>query len=789
MKFSEQWLRQWVNPPIETKALCDQLTLAGLEVDKIEPVAGDFSNVIVGEVISTEQHPNADRLKICQVNVGDEALTIVCGGKNVRPGLKVAVAQIGAVLPGDFKIKKSKIRDVVSYGMLCSSEELGLPKDIDGIIELPPEAPIAADLRDYLQLDDLCIDIDLTPNRGDCLSIIGIAREVAALNNSPLLKEISAHVPPTTKKTLPVSITAANGCNRYVGRIISSIPKDATTPIWMQERLRRSGVRAISPIVDVTNYIMIEMGQPMHAFDLNKIKGGIEVRFAREGESLTLLDGKNISLNETSLLICDHEKPLALAGIMGGANSEVSESTTDILLESAYFEPLTIRATGRDFGLSTDGSYRWERGVDYTMQMTAIEYATELITHIVGGSPGPVFEVTQGEFPKRDPISLRRDRIPRILGIHIADEDVERYLHALGMSVTKTEEGWTTVAPSYRYDLQAEHDLIEELARMYGYNHIPTTRTLVPMTPQVDSVKVTHTNRVRECLIDRGYHEAITYSFVSPEIEQVFTPDYEPYHLLNPISSEMSVMRTTLWPGLLQAYQHNADRQQDRVRLFEIGMCFYDKVELIQEHWVGGLLAGSLQPEQWGLKSRPVDFFDIKSDVENLISLTRQSSAFEFISAEHPALHPGQCARIDSQGKSVGWVGQLHPALAQKFDLRQNIYLFTLKLSSIINTLLPQYQQVSKFPSVRRDIAVVVDTGVQAQELVGVIKGSAGEWLDAIRIFDVYSGEAIGVGKKSVALAITLLHPERTLTDQEVNDVMDHVVLQLKSTFNVTLRA
>lgn len=789
MKFSEQWLRQWVDPPIETKTLCDQLTLAGLEVDSIEPVAGDFNNVIVGEVISTEQHPDADRLKICQVNIGDEALTIVCGGKNVRPGLKVAVAQIGAVLPGDFKIKKSKIRGVVSYGMLCSPEELGLPKDIDGIMELPTEAPIAADLRDYLQLDDTFIDIDLTPNRGDCLSIIGIAREVSALNNSPLLKEISAHVPPTTKKTLPASITAPTGCNRYIGRIISGIPTDATTPIWMQERLRRSGVRSISPIVDVTNYIMIEMGQPMHAFDLDKVKGGIEVRFARDGESLTLLDGKTIALNESSLVICDHEKPLALAGIMGGANSEVSESTTDILLESAYFDPHTIRATGRDFGLSTDGSYRWERGVDFTMQMTAIEYATELIVHIAGGDAGPVFEITKGEFPKRDPISLRRDRISRILGIHIADDDVERYLLALGMKVKKSQEGWTAVAPSYRYDLHAEHDLIEECARMYGYNHIPTTRPSVPMTPEVDSVLVRSTNRLRECLINLGYHEAITYSFVSPEMEQLFTPDYEPYHLLNPISSEMSVMRTTLWPGLLQAYLHNADRQQDRVRLFEIGMCFYDKVELIQEQWVGGILAGSQQPEQWSLKSRAVDFFDIKSDLENLISLTRQSGDFNFIPAEHPALHPGQCARVDFKGNTVGWVGQLHPALAQKFDLRQNIYLFTLKLSSIINTLLPQYQQVSKFPSVRRDIAVVVDTGVQAHELLSVVRSSAGEWIDDVQIFDVYSGEGIGLGKKSIALAIILLHPERTLTDQEVNEVMDHVVLQLKNTFNVTLRA
>ncbi len=789
MKFSEQWLRKWVNPPISTKALCDQLSLAGLEVDSVEPVAKDFTQVIVGEVLSTEQHPDADRLKVCQVNVGDDTLTIVCGGKNVRPGLKVAVAQIGAVLPGDFKIKKSKIRGVTSLGMLCSEGELGLPQTNDGIMELPSEAPIAADLRDYLQLNDQCIDIDLTPNRGDCLGIIGIAREVGAMNNVPLLKEISAHVPPVTKKTLPVTISAPTGCNRYIGRIISGLRSDAHTPIWMQERLRRSGVRSIHPVVDVTNYIMIEMGQPMHAFDLQKIKGGIEVRFGRDEESLTLLDGRTISLNENSLVIADHEKALALAGIMGGANSEVTENTVDILLESAFFDPLTIRATGRDFGIQTDGAQRWERGVDFTIQASAIEYASELILQIAGGSAGPLIEVTKGEFPKRDAVHLRSERIARLLGVNLAEDDVHRFLTALGMQVSKTDDGWTAIPPSYRYDIQIENDLIEELARMYGYNHIPSTHQLCTMLPQAGSDLVLSTERFRQLLNDRGYHEVITYSFVSPELEKVFTPDYEPYHLLNPISSEMSVMRTTLWPGLLQAYRHNADRQQDRVRIFEIGMCFYDKVELIQDNWIGGLVAGSAQPEQWGTKTRPVDFFDLKADVEALFSLSRQPSSFSFVADQHPALHPGQTARIDRDGECVGWVGQLHPKLSQHFDLRQNLYFFTLKLSSIINTLLPQYHQVSKFPGLRRDIAVIVDQAFEAQDLARVVKVAAGNWSESVTIFDVYSGEGIPTGQKSVALAINLVHPERTLTDQEVNEVMDRVVLQLKSEFNLTLRA
>lgn len=788
MKFSEKWLRQWVNPPIETKVLCDQLTLAGLEVDSLQPVAADFSNVVVGEVLSTEQHPDADRLRVCQVNVGDEALSIVCGGQNVRAGLKVAVAQIGAVLPGDFKIKKSKIRGVVSLGMICSADELGLDQTSEGIMELPSDAPIAADLRDYLQLNDQCIEIDLTPNRGDCLSILGIAREVSAINNSPLLKEVRAHVPPSTKKTLPVAISAPTACNRYIGRVISGIQTDALTPLWLQERLRRSGVRPIHPVVDVTNYVMIELGQPMHAFDLEKIKGGIEVRFAHDGENLSLLDGKSISLNQSSLVICDSEKPLALAGIMGGESSAVTDSTTDIFLESAYFDPLTIRATGRNFGLLSDSSYRFERGVDYTLQAAAIEWASELLLQIVGGSAGPIIEVTAGDSPQREPITLRRQRIPRILGIDLVDEDVERYLTALGMMISKTEDGWKAKAPSYRFDIQGEHDLIEELARIFGYNHLPTTHPQAKLLPQADSDLITPTSRIRTLLMNRGYHEAITYSFVSPEQEQLFTPHYEPYTLLNPISSEMAVMRTTLWPGLLQAYQHNADRQQGRVRLFEIGMCFYDKDELLQENWIGGLLAGSASPEQWGIKERPVDFFDIKADVEALLSQSRSKNV-QFVPDEHPALHPGQCARIDKDGESIGWVGLLHPRLAQEFDLRQNIYFFTLKLSSIINTLLSQYHPVSKFPGVRRDIALVVDDTVPAHALIQAIEQVAGESCDNVGLFDVYSGEAIGAGRKSIAIAITLVHSERTLTDHEVNEVIERVIHQLKAEFNVTLRA
>lgn len=788
MKFSEQWLRKWVNPPISTEQMSEQLSLAGLEVDSIEPVAGAFSHVVVGEVIRCEQHPDADRLRVCHVNIGDEELTIVCGGANVRTGLKVAVATIGATLPGDFKIKKSKLRGVESHGMLCSASELGLAQTSAGILELPADAPIAADLRDYLQLNDVSIDIDLTPNRGDCASVLGVAREVAAINDMKLVKEMVAHVKATIKDSLPISISAEQGCARYVGRIIKGIKTEIASPIWLTEKLRRSGIRSIHPVVDVTNYVMLELGIPMHAFDLAKIKGGIHVRYAQAGEGLLLLDGKTQTLDDESLVISDDEKALALAGIMGGEYSAVTESTTDLFLECAYFEPIGIRGTSRRLGIQSDSSYRFERGVDYTLQASAMEHASELLLQIVGGQAGPLLEMSNSHLPVQPTIQLRSNRVNKLIGIQVSDAEIARMLTMLNMQVQENAHGWLVNPPPYRFDLQIEADLVEEIARLYGYNKIPATLPKAQLWSKLPSATVLPLDRTRHLLVDRGFHEVITYSFVDPSYEMAFTPNYEPFKLLNPISSEMAVMRTTLWPGLLQAYQHNAVRQQSRIRLFEVGMCFYDVDNLVQEDWLGGLVAGDALPEQWGTKSRSLDFYDAKADIEALLALTLQSDRYQFVAAEHPALHPGQTAKILFDHHTIGWVGLLHPSLSAKFDIKQNIYLFTLKLSSIINQLLPQFKRVSKYPSVRRDIAVVVDQLIPSQAILNLVSEKTGELLENVQLFDVYSGDGIEAGRKSLAMGITMQHPERTLQDLEVNEVIERVVKALQHNFNATLR-
>ncbi len=526
----------------------------------------------------------------------------------------------------------------------------------------------------------------------------------------------------------------------------------------------------------------------MHAFDLATIKGGIHVRFARAGEGLALLDGKTQTLDDESLVISDDEKALALAGIMGGEHSAVTEPTTSILLESAYFEPLVIRSTARRLGLQSDSSYRFERGVDYTLQVNAIERASELILQIVGGHAGPLLEVSNDLLPSSPTITLRRERIGRILGINLADEDVTRMFHVLGFAVAEHPEGWQVTPPSFRFDIEIEIDLIEELARLYGYNHIPATLPRAELWSKIPSALQLPVTRLSQLLVDRGYHEAITYSFVDPRYELAFTPNYEPFKLLNPISSEMAVMRTTLWPGLVEAYLHNTGRQQARVRLFEIGMCFYDEERLVQDNWLGGLNAGSALPEQWGDADRSVDFFDVKADIEALLALTLQPEEYRFVAEQHPALHPGQTARIYFKDQPVGWLGLLHPQLARQFDIKQNIYLFTLKLSSIINQLLPQFKRVSKYPSVRRDIAIVIDQAIPSKTIVALVSEKTGELLENVQIFDVYSGEGIEAGRKSLAMAITMQHPERTLQDLEVNEVIERVVTALQHDFNATLR-
>ena len=646
MKFSEQWLREWVDPVVSTDQLVSQLTMAGLEVDSVEPVAPVFSGVVVAEVTAVEPHPDADKLRICRADPGDgETLGIVCGAANVRPGLKVPLAKIGAVLPGDFRIKRAKLRGVESQGMLCSASELGLAEQSGGLMELPDDAPIGTDFREWLNLEDVAIDVDLTPNRGDCLGLAGIAREVGVLNRAPVSAPVVDPVPATIPDVLPVELVDAEGCPRYLGRVIQGVDPQAKTPLWMQERLRRSGIRSLGPLVDVTNYVLLELGQPMHAFDLNELQGGIRVRRAESGEKLVLLDGSELELDKEVLMITDHAKPVAMAGIMGGEHSGCSDTTTDVFLEAAFFTPETIAGRGRRFGLHTDASHRFERGVDPTLQRDGMERATRLLMDICGGAAGPIIEaVSQEHLPKRGAVTLRRERLKRVLGLELPDSEVNEILDRLGFAPQATDEGWTITAPGYRFDIAIEEDLIEEVGRIHGYEEVPETtpRGSLEMRPLPEGrIEEADCKRV---LVERGYQEAITYSFVDPELQRLLDPDLEPVALANPISTDMAVMRTTLWPGLLQAVAYNAKRQQTRVRLFETGLRFrMEGEELQQRETLAGVVAGGVVPEQWGSGQAGADFFDLKSDVEAILGLTGDPKGFIFNPAsQHPALHPGK---------------------------------------------------------------------------------------------------------------------------------------------------
>ncbi|WP_210398202.1 phenylalanine--tRNA ligase subunit beta [Motiliproteus sediminis] len=792
MKFSEQWLREWVNPAIDTDALVAQITMAGLEVDSVEPVAGAFSGVIVAEVVSAEQHPNADKLRVCSVTTGaGEPVQVVCGAPNARAGIKVAFAQVGAVLPGNFKIKKAKLRQVESFGMLCSNAELELSDDHDGIIELAPDAPVGTDLRDYLGLDDQMIEVDLTPNRGDCLGIAGLAREVGVLNKEAVNEVECAAVAATIEDRFPVEVESPDACPRYIGRVIRNVNLSAQSPLWMQERLRRSGVRSIDPVVDVTNYVMLELGQPMHAFDLAQLNGGILVRMANAGEQLTLLDGQELTLNPETLVIADQRRPLALAGIMGGEDSGVSAETRDIFLESAFFSPLAVAGKARSYGLHTDSSHRFERGVDPELQRRATERATALLLEIVGGEPGPVIEVaSEAHLPRSAEIILRAERIRKVLALELPAAEVEEILSRLGMTVAaQNNDSWIVSVPSYRFDISLEEDLLEELARIYGYNRLPvcsSTATLA-LRPKAETRQTLPD--LRRALVARGYQEAITYSFVEPRLQQLFDPAREPVALANPISADMAVMRTTLWPGLARAMQHNQHRQQSRVRLFETGMRFIPTDGGLQQDQVlAGVVFGSRHPEGWTGKREAVDYFDVKGDLEALLALGGNRDAYRFVSAEHPALHPGQTAAIEFDGRQVGVLGALHPSHYDALDLNGPVFLFEIALSAVQAGKLPAFAPLSKFPETRRDLALVVDQSIHVDELLSLVREQAGEWLTQLTLFDVYAGEGIENGKKSLALGLTWQHPSHTLTDEEINSVFSAIVNAAQERFSAALR-
>ncbi|MGL6214434.1 phenylalanine--tRNA ligase subunit beta [Billgrantia desiderata] len=797
MKFSEQWLREWVSPQLGVQGLADQITMAGLEVDAVEPVAAAFSGVVVAEVVDKQQHPDADKLNVCQVLDGSgEPVQVVCGAANVAVGQKVAFARVGAVLPDDsktdgFKIKQAKLRGVESRGMICSASELGLAEETSaGILELPADAPAGEDFRAWMGLDDHTVEVDLTPNRGDCLSLKGLAREVGVLNRLAVSEPAVEPVAASHDETFSVRVEDAERCPRYIGRLIKGVDVTAATPLWMVERLRRSGVRSIDPVVDVTNYVMLELGQPLHAFDRENLHGAVIVRLAREGERLVLLDGQEITLNASTLVIADERGPLAMAGVMGGELSGVGPATRDIFLESAFFSPLAIAGQARSYGLHTDASHRFERGVDPRLTRDAVERATALLLEITGGEPGPLVEaINDAHMPAAREVTLRAARLEQALCKALPSTEVQEILERLGMAVTVTEAGWQAKVPSWRFDIAIEEDLIEEVARIHGYNQLPVRRPAARLALRPDNEARTPLARLRRQLVARGYQEAITYSFVAPELQQALLPDAVSPRLANPISSDLAVMRASLFPGLIRALEYNLNRQQTRVRLFETGLVFRGDLDALdQTPMVGALVCGERLPEGWAGSRDKVDFFDLKGDLESLIALGGEEHAWRFEPGEHSALHPGQCARVVFRGEQVGWIGALHPAVKAELGLKAEVYLFEVRQDALTHGSLPAFEPLSRYPEVRRDLAFLLDEDRPVQALLDCVRQRAGQWLQELRLFDVYQGKGVPEGSKSVALGLTWQHPSRTLNDEEINQLVDAIVAESHQHLGAELR-
>ncbi|MBY5925784.1 MULTISPECIES: phenylalanine--tRNA ligase subunit beta [unclassified Halomonas] len=793
MKVSEQWLREWVSPQLSTQGLADQITMAGLEVDAVEPVAASFSDVVVAQVTDKVQHPDADKLNVCQVDDGSgEPVQVVCGAPNVAVGQRIPFARVGAVLPGDFKIKKAKLRGVESRGMICSASELGLEEGTsEGILVLPEDAPVGTALREYLALDDHTIEVDLTPNRGDCLSVQGLAREVGVLNRLGLTEPTIDPVAARHDETFPVRVEDAQRCPRYIGRLIKGVDISRPTPMWMIERLRRSGVRAIDPAVDVTNYVMLELGQPLHAFDRANLEGAVVVRLARQGEELVLLDGQTVSLDPSTLIIADDKGPLALAGVMGGEHSGVGAETRDIFLEGAFFTPLAVAGQARSYGLHTDASHRFERGVDPELTRRAVERATALLIEICGGEPGPLNEqADDAHLPGQRDVTLRAERLAKALSKRLDDAEVSEILERLGMAVDAHDRGWTVKVPSWRFDITIEEDLIEEVARIHGYNRLPVRRPAVRLGLKADHEAQSPLGRLRRQMTARGYQEAITYSFVAPELQRTLLPEAVSPVLANPISADLSVMRASLFPGLVRALEHNLNRQQTRVRLFESGLVFRGELDdLEQVPMLGAVVCGSRLPEGWTGGRDKVDFFDLKGDLESLLEVSGDADAWRFEPGEHPSLHPGQCARILHRGEEAGWIGTLHPAVKGKLGLKTDAVLFEVRLDALSQGRIPAFAPLSRYPEVRRDLAFVIDEDQPVQALLDRVRAEAGEWLTDLALFDVYQGKGVAEGRKSVALGLTWQHPSRTLNDEEINQLVDAIVATARQGVDAELRA
>jgi phenylalanyl-tRNA synthetase beta chain len=781
MQFPESWLRNLVNPALDTAQLAHLVTMAGLEVEAMTPAAPLFTSVVVAEILSADKHPDADRLRVCLVDVGEAIpVTIVCGAPNAAPGLKVPCARPGAKLPG-FEIKVAKVRGIESFGMLCSTKELGLEGAADGLMVLPEDAPVGEDFRSWLNLDDTLITLKLTPNRADCLSMQGLAREIGAITGAevrlPQVHEVESRI----QDTVPVQVSASEACPLYLGRVVRGINAQAATPRWMVERLERSGIRPLLAPVDITNYVMLELGQPMHAFALSRLNGGIEVRMAREGERLELLNDQTVELAPDMLVIADANGPVALAGIMGGQATSVERVTVDVFLEAAFFSPTAIAGRARRLGLSTDSSHRFERGVDFGGSRQAMERATELLLDICGGQAGPVSEASAA-LPQRAPITLRLARLTRVAGVELDADQVARDLTALGAAVERQGDSLIVTPPSFRFDLAIEEDLIEEAVRLFGYDNIPAQPPAAPsrMLPQDETVLAD--DILRQMLVGLDYQEVITYSFVDPAWETALNPDARPLQLANPLASQLSVMRTTLWGGLIETLRHNLNRQQERVRIFELGRVYASLAE--QPMKLGGLIYGDVQPEQWGAAAQRVDFFDLKGDLERLFG-----HALDTRRGVHPALHPGQSAELWVNGEPIGWVGTLHPRLVQAFDLPAAPILFELDSLVLAQRGLPRHASVSRFPLVRRDLAFVMDALTPAGELLAALRDMAPAQVRSIDVFDDYRGKGVAENQKSLAIRVVMQDTERTLTDQEVEEAVQKLVETALRQCNASLRA
>lgn len=793
MKFSEAWLRQWVNPALSSDDLLFQMTMAGLEVDGTEPAAQSFSGVVVGEIVSAEPHPDADKLQVCQVSNGTDTVQVVCGAPNARAGLKTAFAQVGAVLPENFKIKKAKLRGVESFGMLCSAEELGLGDDADGIMELSHAvgSDLAAIAGADLPLDDLTVDVDLTPNRGDCLSLKGLAREVGVLNNLEVAYPQITPVPPVTDRTFGVTLEAKAQCPSYLGRVIEGVDLSQPSPQWLTERLRRCGLRSIDPVVDVTNYVLIELGQPMHAFDLARLDTGITVRMAKPDDTLVLLDGQEVTLDPQTLVIADASGPVAMAGVMGGQHSGVQPDSTDIFLECAFFAPIAIAGTARRYGLHTDASHRYERGVDFQLQREALERATQILLDVVGGRPGPLVETKdEASMPSQARVRLREWKLNAALGITINVDQVDEALQRLDFTVSAREVSdqgveWEVISPTHRFDIAIEADLIEEICRIYGYNNVPVTQPQVRLPLAQVALQRHGERQLRERIASLGFQEIITYSFVDPKAEQLLSPELQAKALANPMSSEQSVMRTSLLPGLIDAAKNNMARQQDSGRLFEMGLVFRPAEELEQDLTVGGVLWGKQSPEAWHSDNAKADFFDIKGVVEELASWAGLDLVFTAL--EDPAMHPGQSAAVWLGEQAIGRVGRLHPRVEKAMDV-EGLFVFELDAQEILQRPKRTHGQVSRYPAVRRDIAVVVNQEVSAQQVIDVLANGMGALCQNITLFDVYQGEGIDSQEKSLALGLTLQSQENTLGEEEINAAAQTAVTLLEQHCGARLR-